>query len=81
MYWHEGQKFSSQGRDQDSNPDSDCAANNENGWWFNYCFESNLNGNYTDPQTHVPGWGIIWEKFRGDAYSLKETEMKFRTNY
>ena len=71
MSWHEGQKFSAPGKDQDSNPESDCAANNENGWWFNYCFESNLNGNYTNPQMKVPGWGIIWEKFRGVEFRKK----------
>ncbi|XP_037092142.1 uncharacterized protein LOC119112175 [Pollicipes pollicipes] len=55
-----------------------CANAYGGGWWFNSCFESNLNGEYhTDPRDNDHYHGIIWELWKGD-YSLKSSEMKVR---
>ncbi|XP_043218848.1 uncharacterized protein LOC122380093 [Amphibalanus amphitrite] len=55
-----------------------CANAYGGGWWFNSCFESNLNGEYhTRPRDNDHYHGIIWELWKGD-YSLKSSEMKVR---
>jgi hypothetical protein len=46
-----GQKFSTPDRDNDSNPNGNCASSN--GWWYNYCSTSRLN---TDENSN---WTIL----------------------
>ena len=54
-----GQQFSTYDRDNDKDPESNCAGLLQGGWWFNRCtggnppsdtpVESNLNGEYSHP--------------------------------
>ena len=47
------------------------------GWWYNNCYNSNLNGRYgNNNQT-----GIIWYPWKGRYYSLPFVEMKVRRVY
>ena len=50
-------------------------------WWYHSCHDSNLNGLYLSGENKFYAQGIVWEKFRGQYYSLKTTEMKFRADY
>ena len=50
-------------------------------WWYTNCHASNLNGLYLSGETEIFGQGITWDDFRGQYYSLKTTEMKFRADY
>ena len=74
---HSGQKFSTKDRDQDKSSIGHCAQALKGGWWFDACYDSNLNGPYLSGQ-QVKYGGVIWHHWRGDRYSLKETEMKIR---
>ncbi|XP_052811098.1 angiopoietin-related protein 7-like [Mya arenaria] len=60
---HNGQSFST--RDNDNK--SKCATLYGGGWWFNSCFQANLNGGYKN---------IRWFSLSRDL--LKFVEMKFR---
>merc|ERR1712061_216968 len=52
-------KFST--KDQDNDGSSGHCANTYNGWWFNSCMDSNLNGlNYDDGIADSAWKGILW---------------------
>ena len=73
-------KFSTKDNENDNHGSLHCAAHTKEGWWFNACFQSHLNGTYYHGGS-VPTWnGIIWYDWKGDSYSLKFTEMKVRRN-
>ncbi|KAM8934331.1 ficolin-1-A-like [Pelodytes ibericus] len=55
-----------------------CAQYFKGGWWFEACHESHLNGEYLKGSHNIKGKGIIWHSFRGNFYSLKATQMRFR---
>ena len=76
---HNGQKFSTRDEDND-NTGGNCANYWKGAWWFNSCMQSHLNAPYSYTSI-VSSWsGVLWYDWRGDTYSLKFTEMKFRTN-
>ncbi|KAL5020181.1 hypothetical protein ScPMuIL_003073 [Solemya velum] len=56
----------------------DCGTWYNSGWWFNDCFDANLNGLYL-PATHTdPSQGIIWKNITGSFGSLQATDMMYR---
>ncbi|KAG8570629.1 hypothetical protein GDO81_011357 [Engystomops pustulosus] len=67
-----------QNNDKSSRSEKSCAEYFKGGWWFESCHFSNLNGEYLKGEHRVKGKGIIWYTFRGNFYSLKSTEIKFR---
>nr|XP_023015878.1 fibrinogen alpha-2 chain-like [Leptinotarsa decemlineata] len=73
---HTGSYFSTFDRTYDQAPECcPCAVSYGGGWWFNRCFESNLNGiYYRKPNENSYFRGIIWEHWLGN-YSLKKTIM------
>ncbi|GLH03743.1 Techylectin-5B, partial [Gryllus bimaculatus] len=76
---HDGASFSTADKTNDAAPACcPCAPAYGGGWWFDSCFEANLNGVYFTPKDHREEFrGIIWEHWLGDE-SLKATEMKIR---
>ncbi|KAF2897280.1 hypothetical protein ILUMI_08896 [Ignelater luminosus] len=76
---HNNSLFSTFDVKNDDAPDCcPCAESYGGGWWFNSCFEANLNGvYYRDPHGKEQFRGIIWEHWLGD-YSLKKTKMMVR---
>lgn len=74
---HNGEKFSTKDSDNDSG-NGHCAEICHSGWWFNNCYDSNLNGRYLRGQHRTTGGGIEWVKWRGNRHSLKSTVMKIR---
>ncbi|KAM4020763.1 ficolin-1-B-like isoform 1-T2 [Anomaloglossus baeobatrachus] len=81
FYYHGSNKFSTYDKDNDQSNDVHCAKKYKGGYWYYQCRQSNLNGLYlrgsrpTDSEDYN---GVSWKTFRGDYYSLKMTEMKFR---
>ncbi|TMW40586.1 hypothetical protein DOY81_014334 [Sarcophaga bullata] len=43
---HVGYSFTTKDRDNDGNPDGNCAIDFTAGWWYRNCYQSNLNGKY-----------------------------------
>ena len=74
---HIGEKFSTPDRDEDSSTSKHCAQKYKAGWWFIFCYYSNLNGPYLSGQQDKHG-GINWHSFRRNNYSLKEAKMMVR---
>ncbi|CAJ0947736.1 unnamed protein product [Ranitomeya imitator] len=47
-------------------------------WWFYNCYHSHLNGRYLKGENVNPLRGVVWINYKGNTYSLKSSEMKFR---
>jgi len=84
LNYHDGMKFSTKDKDNDLDDtgpfNGSCASQYSGAWWYNACHDSNLNGRYVHGADTQFAQGVIWEHWRGDYYSLKFTEMKFRPN-
>ena len=73
-----GQKFSAFDEDNDSIINN-CAILYGGGWWFNGCFDINLNGNYSNKELlNERATGIHWRQLRSFWYSLRQTKMLLR---
>nr|XP_046187988.1 microfibril-associated glycoprotein 4-like [Oncorhynchus gorbuscha] len=73
---HNGQKFSTFDKDQDTHV-SNCAKSYLGGWWYGECHSVNPNGVYLWGDS-IYGIGINWVNWKGYKYSLKAIEMKIR---
>ena len=75
LAYHNGMKFSTFDRDQDTWSGTNCATDRQGAWWYNACSQSNLNGLY------LPGISnktvVTWDSWRS-KYSLNATTMKIR---
>ncbi|XP_071947541.1 uncharacterized protein [Antedon mediterranea] len=71
---HNGQQFSTYDRDNDKFS-GNCALAFKSAWWYNSCYDSNLNGVYLTPGTADDVKGIGWWHFHRGFYSLKKTVM------
>ncbi len=72
--------FTTRDMDQDTDGFGNCAEQWRGGWWYNRCYEANINGlNYNSPTTTPKG--ITWQHggARGDGYNTwKGAAMKIR---
>ena len=80
LVYHNGMKFTTRDNDNDNSFWNNCAQRYHGAWWFNGCLTSHLNGPYQHDPVIIYGDGIIWDAWKGWAYSLKFTEMKTRRN-
>ncbi|XP_070188811.1 microfibril-associated glycoprotein 4-like [Littorina saxatilis] len=78
LYYHRGMQFTTWDRDHDTYSDNNCAVGHHSAWWFNACFNSNLNGMYMTTSSDPQRQGIEWDKFAGYYFSHKFAEMKIR---
>ena len=67
---HNNMKFSTYDNDNDRYHRS-CAKSDIGAWWYNLCYDSNLNGYYD------PGRGVIWRQY-GRLAQFTRVEMKIR---
>ncbi|XP_062617763.1 techylectin-5B-like [Saccostrea cucullata] len=70
-----GMSFTTRDRDNDMNVLSNCAVVNSNGWWYNQCAYSGLNGIYRSSNVKAYNglfWGIDFE-------NMKTTRMMIRS--
>ncbi|TMS22315.1 Microfibril-associated glycoprotein 4 [Larimichthys crocea] len=77
LTYHNGMKFSTFDKDQDTWPDN-CARKFLGAFWYAGCHHANVNGVYVwgADETHT-GIGVNW-LFKGAYYSLKSISMKIR---
>ena len=76
LFYHNKMKFTTKDRDNDVEGDKNCAVSQKGGWWFKSCDISNLNGKYLG--NVIDEQGIEWQKYKGNALSMKFAEMKTR---
>uniref|UniRef100_A0A8C3SUF0 Fibrinogen C-terminal domain-containing protein n=1 Tax=Chelydra serpentina TaxID=8475 RepID=A0A8C3SUF0_CHESE len=74
---HRNMFFTTKDRDNDL-ASTNCATYYKGGWWYSKCHASNLNGMYWLGAHNSSGDGINWHASRGNKYSFKLSEMKFR---
>ena len=74
---HNNRPFSTYDRDNDAHA-INCAMTFDGAWWYGNCHDSNLNGKYFRGRYSSYANGVVWQTFKGDSYSLKFTEIKFR---
>ncbi|XP_073448238.1 pyruvate dehydrogenase E1 component subunit beta, mitochondrial isoform X1 [Aquarana catesbeiana] len=75
--YHNNRPFTTKDRDNDEYG-RNCAADFKGAWWYGNCHNSNLNGLYLRGKHNSNADGVNWETGKGDYYSYKITEMKFR---
>ena len=80
LRYHLGKKFSTRDQDNDAWSRS-CAVMLKGGWWYGDCHYSNLNGLYyhTGSYTSTNADGVEWRQWKSIWYSLRFTEMKFKS--
>ncbi|XP_072513254.1 microfibril-associated glycoprotein 4-like [Salminus brasiliensis] len=74
---HNGQKFSTFDKDQDSSTEN-CPLLYFGAFWYNNCHHANINGVYMWGAHSRYGYGVIWNQWKGFYYSLKSVTMKIR---
>ena len=74
---HANHPFSTKDRDNDDGSER-CAQVNKGAWWYTQCHQSNLNGEYLSRPRTSFNYGIQWESWHGDYYSLKKVTMKLK---
>ncbi|XP_073448237.1 ficolin-1-like [Aquarana catesbeiana] len=75
--YHNNRPFTTKDRDNDEHG-TNCASDFKGAWWYGGCHNSNLNGLYLRGAHSSYANGVIWESGKGQHYSYKITEMKFR---
>ncbi|CAJ1081339.1 microfibril-associated glycoprotein 4-like [Xyrichtys novacula] len=75
---HNGQKFSTFDKDQDTWPNN-CAKQFLGAFWYINCLDANPNGVYRwGADATLNAVGVEWETWKGNNYSLKSISMKIR---
>ncbi|KAL3045971.1 hypothetical protein OYC64_004056 [Pagothenia borchgrevinki] len=75
---HNGQKFSTYDKDQDSST-GNCARTYLGAFWYNVCHHTNPNGVYLwGADSTIFAIGVDWSSWKGYDYSLKSISMKIR---
>ena len=79
LSYHNGMMFTTKDSDNDKS-DGNCAAKYGNGWWFNACHYSNLNGVY-HKKPKIIASGVIWYYWgnKTTLESLKSSTMMIRS--
>lgn len=79
LSYHSGAAFSTFDSDHDTYSGS-CAGAYGGGWWYESCYQANLNGPYVAaPGMHAPdAGGIDWLPSPGRTQSMASTVMMIR---
>ncbi len=69
--------FSTKDRDNDVKPKGHCAQERKGGWWYDRCFNANLNGVYYNGPKVVND-GIVLYYWKDGYHTVKSCSMKIR---
>ena len=78
MSYHNNRPFLTKDRDNDKWSSVDCAEARQGAFWYEYCANANLNGEYLRNGMHRIT-GVWWRQWKSN-YSLKRVEMKIKPN-
>ncbi|XP_078135280.1 microfibril-associated glycoprotein 4-like [Sander vitreus] len=77
---HNGMKFTTIDKNQDTSPYGNCAIQTLGAFWYNYCYTTNPNGLYRwGPDNTFFGFGVQWQSWNGYNNPLKFISMKIRS--
>ncbi|KAJ8311714.1 hypothetical protein KUTeg_011069 [Tegillarca granosa] len=76
LKYHNGVKFTTKDKDNDSYKLGNCAAFHKGGWWYRVCHNSNLNGIYM--KNVIKDKSMNWLHFHNSYMSYKENSMEKR---
>ncbi|XP_038066786.1 ficolin-3-like [Patiria miniata] len=74
---HNGKLFSTKDRDNDNSPIGSCAKDDHGAWWYDWCYQSNLNGKYY-ALALVDYQSIRWDTWK-EPHKVKICSMKIRS--
>ena len=75
---HNNKPFLTKDHSERSPKSSICPLFNKGAWWYNACYDSNLNGLYHRSSTAAYGVGVVWRQWKGYRYSLQTSIMKIK---
>ncbi|XP_046861545.1 fibrinogen C domain-containing protein 1-like [Xenia sp. Carnegie-2017] len=76
LLYHKSMAFTTKDSDNDKSSGENCATYYKGAWWYNDCYDCNLNGHYYSGN-QINAGGVTW--FYWKVYeSLKFTEMKIK---
>ncbi|TKS89298.1 Microfibril-associated glycoprotein 4 36 kDa microfibril-associated glycoprotein [Collichthys lucidus] len=79
MNIHNGMKFTTFDKDQDTHSTDNCARAFLGGFWYRNCHHANPNGVYVwGAEKKHSGVGVNWYSYKGFHYSMKSISMKIR---
>lgn len=76
---HDGQKFTTLDKDQDSDNNNNCARLCLGAFWYNNCIKTNPNGVYTwGFYNTLTAIGNVWSTWKGYDVGMKSIRMKIK---
>ncbi|KAL5479753.1 hypothetical protein EMCRGX_G023326 [Ephydatia muelleri] len=75
---HNGQSFSTPDKDNDASLLTNCAQVYSSGWWFNGCYNANLNGVYQNQAYDLSDKGIQWNSWLGKDALMQSAVLAVR---
>uniref|UniRef100_A0A182PK84 Fibrinogen C-terminal domain-containing protein n=1 Tax=Anopheles epiroticus TaxID=199890 RepID=A0A182PK84_9DIPT len=75
MRIHKGMKFSTSDRDNDRVSSLNCASSYEGAWWYDSCYQANLNGVYMNERNAK---AIVWYTYKNATVGMAYSKMMIR---
>uniref|UniRef100_A0A8W7MTY0 Fibrinogen C-terminal domain-containing protein n=2 Tax=Anopheles arabiensis TaxID=7173 RepID=A0A8W7MTY0_ANOAR len=75
LTYHKGMEFTTKDRDNDGHISKNCAEDCRGAWWYNACFNVNLNALYNNTEDAK---AIVWYMYKSSYTGLAYTRMMIR---
>ena len=77
MVHHNGMKFTTKDNDNDLKGYGNCATRFTGAWWYNNCFQANLNALYPSPSS-TSAEDMSWDSLFDTYGTITYSEMKIK---